>query len=199
MYRCSVPTALLLGIGALATAGVAAAQPLPPPPPPAPGPSLPLLGPLGPNGLAVLGQTGQPAAGSFGIPSVTGLDPSTVLGQNAIPSAPGAGPGTPPNLNIFNNGYGIPQYLVPSAPGEGVVFDVPPGQENSDVSRREWFGRWIDMYRAGQLEGGMLGQRPQEQLGQPLPGTAPPPGVNLPPGPGQFYVPPGAEPPPPPG
>ncbi|MDG4665677.1 hypothetical protein [Mycobacterium sp. 236(2023)] len=186
---------------ALAAAGQAVAQPIPPAPPPPPplppppaGPTLPLLGPLGPNGLAVLAQTGQPAAGSFGIPSVPGLDPTTVLGQNAIPSAPGAGPGTPPNLNIFNNAYGIPQYLVPSAPGEGVIFDVPAGSENADVSRREWFGRWIDMYRAGQLEGGMLGQRPQEQLGQPLPGTAPPPGVNLPPGPEQFYVPPDAAP-----
>lgn len=187
MHCSSVPAGLVLVAAALATAGAVAAQPLPPPPAPIPapsaGPSLPLLGPLGPNGLAVLGQTVQPAAGSFGIPSISGLDPATVLGQNAVPSAPGAGPGTPPSLNIFNNAYGIPQYLVPSAPGEGVIFDVAPGSENADVSRREWFGRWIDMYRAGQLEGGMLGQRPQEQLGQPLPGTAPPPGVNLPPGP----------------
>ncbi|OAN31615.1 hypothetical protein, partial [Mycolicibacterium iranicum] len=172
------------------------------------GPTLPLLGQLGPSGLAVLGQNGQAPAGSFGIPAVAGLDPNTVLAQNAVPSAPGAGPGTPPNLNIFNNAYGIPQYLEPSAPGEGVIFDVAPGQENADVSKREWFGRWIDMYRAGQLEGGLFGQRPQAQLGQPLPGTAPPPGVNLPPGPAQFYVPPGTvpaegtvpvPPPPPPG
>ncbi|WP_234813796.1 hypothetical protein [Mycolicibacterium iranicum] len=187
MRHSSVSIGSVLAAAAFATSGTVAAQPLTPPPAPIPappaGPSLPLLGPLGPNGLAVLGQTGQPAAGSFGIPSITGLDPATVLGQNEVPSAPGVGPGAPPNLNIFNNAYGIPQYLVPSAPGEGVIFDVAPGSENADVSRREWFGRWIDMYRAGQLEGGMLGQRPQEQLGQPLPGTAPPPGVNLPPGP----------------
>lgn len=189
--ECGV-AGLLSAAAALAVAAVAGAQPAPPPiplpapppgvpalpsppgvPAPAPGPSLPLVGPLGSNGLAVLGQTGQPAAGSFGIPSVAGLDPSTVLGQNAVPSAPGAGPGAPPNLNIFNNAYGIPQYLEPSAPGEGVVFDVAPGQENANVGKREWFGRWIDMYRAGQLEGGFLGQRPQAQLGQPLPGTAP--------------------------
>ena len=43
-------------------------------------------------------------------------------------------------------------------------------------------GRYIDMYRAGMLKGGLLGQVPQEQLGEPLPGTAPPPGTNLPPG-----------------
>ncbi len=73
-------------------------------------------------------------------------------------------------------------------------FDVAPGQENSDVSRREWLGRYIDMYRAGMLKGGLLGQVPKEQLGEALPGTAPPPGTNLPPGLGQFLPDPAAPP-----
>ena len=117
---------------------------------------------------------------------IPGLDLATVLGQHPVPSAPGAGPGSPPNLNVFNNGYGIPQNVEPAAPGQGQQFGVPPGQENADVSRREWIGRYLDMYRAGMLEGGLLGQRPQEELGQPLPGTAPPPGTNIPPGLAQF-------------
>ena len=152
---------------------------------------LPIVGaPLGPNGLSVLGQTGaatQP--GRLGAPEVPGLDVTTLLGQNAAPAAPGAGPGAPPNLNMFNNGYGIQQNIEPAAPGQGQQFDVAPGQENADVSRREWLGRYVDMYRAGMLKGGLIGQMPQEQLGQPLPGTAPPPGTNIPPGLVQFLPP----------
>ncbi len=122
--------------------------------------------------------------------AITGLDPATVLGQNGVPATPGAGPGTVPDLRPFNNAYGVPQNLVPAAPGQGTQFDVPPGQEGADVSGREWLGRYIDLYRDGRLRGGLLGQLPQEQLGQPLPGTAPAPGTNLPPGLVQFLPPP---------
>jgi hypothetical protein len=199
---------------AVAFAATAAADPAPPeplpvpgaldPPPPA-GPPVPVLGaPLGPNGLGVLAQNGQdqnPAA--LGAPPVTGMDQTTVLGQNAVPSAPGADPGVVPNLNPFNNAYGPQQCMVPSAPGKCEQFDVAPGEENADTTRREWLGRYIDMYRAGMLKGGLLGQVPQEQLGEPLPGTAPPPGTNIPPGLVQFQPdpppPPGAPPPAPPG
>ena len=77
---------------------------------------------------------------------------------------------------------------------------MAPGDENADVTRRQWFGRYIDMERAGMLKGALLGQMPQEQLGEPLPGTAPPPGTNVPPGLVQFLpdpVDPNAPPPPP--
>jgi hypothetical protein len=118
-----------------------------------------------------------------------------VLGQNAAPSAPGAGPGVTPNLQAFNNAYGPQQNLVPSAPGEGQQFDVAPGDENANVNARTWMGRYIDMYRAGMLKGGLLGQVPQEQLGEPLPGTAPPPGTNVPSGLVEFLPGPGDAPP----
>jgi len=192
---------------AVAFSATAAADPPPPeplpapgepaPPPPPPGPTIPVVGaPLGPAGFNVLGQTGEaPIPGALGAPPVVGLDRDTVLGQNALPSAPGAGPGVVPSLNPFNNAYGPQQNLKPSAPGQGEQFDVAPGDENADVSRREWLGRYIDMYRAGMLKGGLLGQTPQEQLGEPLPGTAPPPGTNIPPGLVQFQP----DPPPPPG
>ncbi|MDX1875628.1 hypothetical protein SBI67_26205 [Mycolicibacterium sp. 120266] len=145
----------------------------------------------------MLAQNGVPSAdvpGGLGAPTVAGLDRNTVLGQLPTPSAPGANPGAPPNLNVFNNAYGVQQCLVPSAPGKCEQFDVEPGQENADVSRREWLGRYIDMYRAGMLKGGLLGQMPQQQLGEPLPGTAPPPGTNIPPGLVQYLP----DPPPPP-
>jgi hypothetical protein len=153
------------------------------------------MGQAAPNVFGILAQSGQePVPGAAGAPAVAGLDAATVLGQTAVPSAPGAGPGTPPNLNIFNNAYGLPQNEVPAAPGKGQQFDVAPGDENADVSKREWLGRYIDMYRAGMLKGGLLGQMPQEQLGESLPGTAPPPGTNIPPGLVQFQP----DPPPPP-
>jgi hypothetical protein len=197
-----VATPVVAGVlAAVAFAATAAAQPPPPEPapldaPPAPpAPEIPVIGaPLGPEGINVLAQQGSPAAGPLGVPPISGIDPTTVLGQNAVPSAPGAGPGTPPNLRAFNNAYGNPQNEVPSAPGQGTQFDVPPGQENADVSGREWLGRYIDLYRDGRLRGALLGQTPQNQLGQPLPGTEPPPGTNIPPGLVQYY-----EPPPPPG
>ncbi|TPG28334.1 hypothetical protein EAH80_27380 [Mycobacterium hodleri] len=170
------------------------------PPPPPPGPTVPMLGQLGPTGLNVLAQSNAvPVPGTLGAPPVVGLDPTTVLGLNGAPAAPGAGAVTPPNLNVFNNSYGASALNdVPSAPGQGQQFDVAPGNENADVSRREWFGRWIDLQRAGRTYGG-LGQAPQQQLGQPLPGTAPPPGTVIPPGLVQFLPDPADGPTPPPG
>ena len=191
----SAAAVLVVFGAAVALSAAAAAEPppvpVPPPsepvPPPPPGPVIPVLGmPLGPAGLGVLSQTGaEPVPGALGAPAVNGLDAASVLGQYAAPQAPSADPGVVPNLNVFNNAYGLPQNVVPAAPGEGQQFDVAPGQENADVSRREWFGRFIDMQRDHRLYGG-LGQLPQEQLGQPLPGTAPPPGTVISPGLAQF-------------
>jgi hypothetical protein len=178
------------------------ALPPDPAPPPPPGPTVPGLGQLSPAGLGVLAQTGLPQnAGALGAPPVTGLDPTTLLGQNAAPSAPGANPGTPPNLRAFNNAYGAGAINdKPAAPGQGTQFGVAPGDQNADVTGRQWLGRYIDLYRAGDLKGGLLGQMPKEQLGEPLPGTAPPPGTNVPPGLVQFLPDPATDaPPPPPG
>ncbi|WP_231965623.1 hypothetical protein [Mycobacterium sp. E802] len=52
-----------------------------------------------------------------------------------------------------------------------------------------------DLYRNGNLRGAMLGQVPKEQLGEPLPGTAPPPGTNIPSGLGENLPDPAAPPP----
>jgi hypothetical protein len=166
----------------------APADPLPADPaPPPPGPTVPMVGQLGPTGMSPLAQAGQdPVPGGLGAPAVQGLDRNSFLGQNAVPSPPGADPGTVPNLNPFNNAYGVQQNVKPAAPGQGQEFGVAPGDENADITKRQFFGRFIDMQRAGMLKGGLLGQMPQEQLGEPLPGTAPPPGTNVPPGLVQF-------------
>jgi hypothetical protein len=194
-------------VAAVAFPGIAVADPGPDPvagdpvPPAASGPVVPVLGvPLGANGLDVLAQSNAPAVpGELGSPSTMGLTADTVLGQYAVPTAPGAGPGTPPNLNVFNNAYGAGALnTVPSAPGAGQQFGVAPGDENADVTRRQWFGHWIDLQRAGRTYGG-LGQLPQQQLGEPLPGTAPPPGTVIPPGLVQFLPDPADGPTPPPG
>ncbi|BBX86090.1 hypothetical protein [Mycolicibacterium aubagnense] len=160
---------------------------------------VPVLGaPLGPEGLNLLGQrtsntdpTINPNAGLLGVPtSTSGLTANTVLGQNAAPSKPGADPGAVPNLNPFNNAYGVQQCIKPSAPGKCEEFGVDPGQENADSSPHQWLNRFVDMYHDGRLRGGSLSQWNQQQLGEALPGTAPPPGTNIPPGLAQYYEPP---------
>jgi len=213
----AVGAALIGAAVAFPATAVAEPVPLPPPapvdpaappppgpavPPPPPGPTVPVLGQPLTNGLGVLGQTGQPGVpGALGAPEMAGLDRSSVLGLNPTPLPPGAGPGVVPNLNVFNNAYGLPQNEVPAAPGQGQQFDVAPGQENADVGKREWLGRYVDLYRDGRLKGGFLGQMPKEQLGQPLPGTAPPPGTVISPGLVQNLPPAPVDgtPPPPPG
>jgi hypothetical protein len=169
-------------------------------PTPLAGAQLPGLGaPLGAAGINLLGQRNSDgsAAGPLGLPqNISGLSPDSALGQNAVPSRPGSGPGTTPNLHAFNNAYGVQQCLTPSAPGQCQEFGVEPGQENADITGHEWLHRYIDMYHDGRLRGGSLSQLSQQQLGEPLPGTAPPPGTNIPPGLGQYYAPPDAPPPP---
>ncbi|MGI9163865.1 MAG: hypothetical protein ACR2JI_13250 [Mycobacterium sp.] len=60
--------------------------------------------------------------------------------------------------------------------------DVPPGP----------FARVDALKGLHAMLHGSLGRVPRSELGQALPGTAPPPGTNLPPGLEQFYVPPDA-------
>ncbi len=201
----------LLALGAAVAFPATAAADEPPPgpallpgdPPPPPGPTIPIIGsPLGPAGFNVLAQSNSAPAevvGGLGAPPVVGLDRDSILGQNTVPQAPNGGTGAVPNLNVFNNAYGAQELNdVPSAPGQGQQFGVAPGDENNDVRKGIWFGRWIDLQRAGRTYGG-LGQAPQQQLGEPLPGTAPPPGTVIPPGLVQFLPDPADGPVPPPG
>ncbi len=201
--------------GLLAAGAVVASQAIAgadPPPPEVPAdPAAPT--PPAPNGIPPLADLTSPLAQSGGSP--TGLsgglpanpftgnpDNAYFLAQNPVPEASGgAGVGTPPNLSAFNNAWLLPQNLAPAAPGEGQVYDVPPGEENANITPIDPFRRMHHMHVDGYLKGGLLGQLPQQQLGEPLPGTAPPPGTATPPGLVQFLPDPAQadEPPPPAG
>ncbi len=133
--------------------------------------------PLGPSGLSVLGQTGTDTApGRLGVPNAVDMSPGALLGQYTAPAAPGGPPPTEaPNLRAFNNGNFFPQNEKPAAPGQGTQVGVAPGQENADISGLDWMRQMHTLYRNGNLRGAALGQLPKEQLGEPLPGTAPRP------------------------
>jgi hypothetical protein len=163
------------------------ADPGPPPPPPPllVGATIPVVGaPLGPEGLNLLAQTGTNSnPGSLGLPAAIDTSPGALIGQNLTPSAPGAGVlAPPPDLNALNKGYMVAQNEKPSAPGQGTEVGAQPGQDNADLGRFSYVQQWHNLYKNGNLKGALLGRVPQDQLGQPLPGTAPPPGTNIPPG-----------------
>lgn len=154
----------------MSSIGAAGAEPPPPPPNPPPPPASPLF---------PLAQAGAPVSVG-GLPTPPDLSGQTgseyVLGQHAVPSAPGSGvPATAPNLNPWNNQYLLPQNVTPAAPGEGEIVGVEPGQENANISSVDYLKRLVDTYRAGGLEGALLGQNPVEGVGKPLPVEPPQP------------------------
>ena len=159
---------LITGAAAVAWGTAAAADP----PPPVPGPRspgsrhhrrdpVPIVGaPSGPNGLSVLGQSGTRTARSPRCPTGPRPGYSTLLGQLPLPRLREPVPAHRRISMCSTTGTGCSRAWT-AAPGEGQQFDVASGQENADVNRREWLGRYIDMYRAGMLKGGLLGQSPQ--------------------------------------
>ncbi|KAA0103008.1 hypothetical protein [Mycolicibacterium sp. P1-5] len=157
----------------------AAADPGPgdPPPPPAVVPPNATVG-------SVLAQNGAPPAGPLGLPDLSAYAPGLLLGQNPVPSPPG----TPhlaaaPDLHAFNNQYLLPQNVAPAAPGEGQPdIGIGPTADQPGTGRLAFLRRLHAMYSDGDLDGALLGQVPYEQLGEPLPGTAPGAGVNVPAG-----------------
>ena len=162
--------------GVLGTSGVAAADD-PPPDPNAP----PLLMPPQPVAPAPPASTiGLPLA-QAGLPDLSQTGNAVLLGQAPVPSAPNTVVGTPPSLNAFTNEYLVPINDVPSAPGEGTLYGVPDG-EQAAPGFLAYLGRVHQAAVDGRLRGGLLGQYPQWQLGESLPGTAPAPGIQVPPG-----------------
>jgi hypothetical protein len=172
----------VLAVGtAVASAATAAADPPPPVPadpaapaePPDPGPPATAMGTMG----ALLGEsTASPA----------GFD--LLLSQSPVPGVPGS---QPVGLGAVNT----PQYLFGpnmklSEQGQQSMYSTGP----TDLNAPPPTGRIDGLQRAHGIWHQGMGRLDMGQLGQPLPGTAPPPGTNLPPGPEQFY-----EPPPPPG
>ncbi|MBI3690134.1 MAG: hypothetical protein HY239_05585 [Mycolicibacterium aromaticivorans] len=154
---------------------------------PVPGdPTMPVPVPVPPNASvgSVLAQSGEPAAGPLGLPDLSAYAPGLLLGQNPVPSAPGAANAVaPPDLHALNNQYLLPQNVAPAAPGQGEPdIGIGPSVEQPGTGRLAFLRRLHAMYSDGALDGALLGQVPYEQLGEPLPGTAPGPEVNVPPG-----------------
>ncbi len=159
---------LLAGIGAAVlswgcAAGVAAADDAPPPPPVLQPPATPAE------------QTRTDPVGSLAGLLATG-SPAEFLSQGGAP------PGTPA-ADPLAAAFGLlPQnYRMPSGEEQSpyvLQTGVPPGP----------FAR-VDAFKGvhALIHGG-LGRMPGADLGQPLPGIAPPPGTVLPPGLEQFYV-----------
>jgi hypothetical protein len=194
----NIAVAGMLSAGAAVTcAATAAADPPPPPPgpevpapPPAPNPSdlltntldTPLgqiTGPVGPGGLPLF-------AGSDASPSNLDL----LLSQHQIPAVQGTQPAAPPDTRFTDSAA----YLFPhnfKLPDQGLtsMYSVaPPDPDAQNPGLIDYLRGAHGLWHTG------MGRMEQDQLGQPLPGTAPPPGTNIPAGPEQFY-----EPPPPPG
>jgi hypothetical protein len=136
---------------------------------PAPAPPA---GPAAPTPPQTLGPLATVPAGGYGM--------DLTLGQYAVPALPGqpaAAGYTPDVLNAAN--FLLPQnYRVPgedqTSPYE-LQEGVPPGP----------FARIDALKGAHAVIHGALGRMPIEDLSQPLPGTAPQPGMTLPPGPEQ--------------
>ncbi|WP_179475164.1 hypothetical protein [Mycolicibacterium vinylchloridicum] len=168
---------------ALAGAATALADPGQDDPAIPPAPPAGYIAPASTVGSA-LGQAGAPAAGPLGLPDLSAYAPGLLLGQNPIPSAPGA-PGVVaiPDLHAFDSQYLLPQNVTPAAPGEGVPdAGIGPSADAPGTGRLAFLQRLHEMYQGGSLDGALLGQVPYEQLGEPLPGTAPGPETNVPPG-----------------
>jgi len=181
-WWCALVLLIGFSVGCAVPAIAAPTDEPPPDPAAAPGPTG-LIPPIASIGN-VLAQNGSTPAGPLGLPDLSAYAPSLVLGQNPIPAAPGA-PDAPvvPNLNAFNAAYLLPQNLTPAAPGQGEPAPgIGPNPDSPSAGRIAFLRRLHEMYQDGALAGALLGQMPKEQLGEPLPGTAPGPEIYIPPG-----------------
>jgi hypothetical protein len=103
-----------------------------------------------------------------------------LLSQYQTPSVPGE---TPPPLDL-NTVVGGSTYLLPQnysnpVPGQGTLYGTAPGTVTDQPSLIP------ALQGAHGLWHGAMGRLTPDQLGEPLPGTAPPPGTNIPPGLGE--------------
>ncbi len=179
--------AAALTVGAAVTAiATAAADDLPPADPGAVAPPAPqgFLPP--PNALQ---DSINGFAGYLGGPAGNQL----LLGQTPTPAVSGSAPAAPPGVDVLDGtqlllprNYRTVQGADDPTPSPyDLQQGVPPGP----------FARVDGLKGVHAMLHGALGRMPADQLGQPLPGTAPPPGTNLPAGPEQFLPDPQAPPP----
>jgi hypothetical protein len=160
------------GLAAVAGAATAAADPDPALPVPVPGGGTGPPPPPDPL-YSAAAETRQNPGAVLGDLLGSSTSPVLVLGESMAPGAAGGDP-----LAAAQTMF--PQYYrMPTPDMESpylLTEDAPAGP----------FAR-VDAFRGVHaLLHGALGRMPADQLGDPLPGTAPPPGTNIPAGPEQF-------------
>ena len=120
-----------------------------------------------PNGIRnPLAQSDDAPTGPFGLPDLSAVAPGVLLGQNAVPAAPGdaASAKLPPFL-AFDPNYLLPQYTDPALPGQGVLAPgIGPTPEDPSSGRIAFLRRLHEMYAAGELRGALLGQQSPEEF-----------------------------------
>lgn len=160
-------------VASLLAAGSAAADP------PSPDPLI-----VAPE--VVTAPPGPPLDPFAAASELTKSDPTATLTElltDGVGAGEGIGLSAPSPVNplagissLTPNSYRMPSGDVPSP--YALRDDVPPGP----------FAR-LDAFRgAHAVAHGALGRMPGSDLGEALPGTAPPPGTSIPPGLEQFYV-----------
>ncbi len=181
MTRLTAGSIIAAALGAAAlTSGLAPAaadpglpaDPLVPAPAPAPAPA--------PQDM--IGQALAQLSQSSPLNPLNALnDVPVLLGQAALPpGAIGGGPAADPLAlaeSLMPQNYRMP------TPDQMSPYALAPNTTPSPFARID---AWKGVHAL--LHGG-LGRMPGDELGQPLPGTAPPPDSNLPPGLEQFYIP----------
>jgi len=153
---------------ALSLSAVAAADPLPPADPPAPVDAIP---PAPEPQVTKFGPLGALPASGYGM--------DLLLGQYPAPGLPGAAPAAGPSPEVLGAG----QFLIPSnyrvpTPDQLSPYPLPAGVPGP-------FARVDGLKGLHAIVHGALGRMPIGELSDPLPGTAPPPGTNIPVGPVQ--------------
>ena len=100
-----------------------------------------------------------------------------LLGQTATPALRGTAPASPlGDGSALNTGYLFPENATMTAQEQsGSMYGLgAPGDDSPPADQ------WDAIRRARGLFHTVMGKVPEDQLGGALPGTAPPPGTNLP-------------------
>jgi hypothetical protein len=106
----------------------------------------------------------------LGLPDLSSYASSLLLGQTAAPALPGTPAAAVPDLRALNPEYLVPLNQDPAAPGQGALAPgIGPNEDIPGAGRISLLRRLYDMYQAGDLRGGLLGQVPPEEFYEQLP------------------------------
>jgi hypothetical protein len=106
----------------------------------------------------------------LGLPDLSSYASSLLLGQTAAPALPGTPAAAVPDLRASNPEYLVPLNQDPAAPGQGALAPgIGPNEDLPGAGRISMLRRLYEMYQAGDLRGGLLGQVPPEEFFVQLP------------------------------